>query len=150
MGSCANLYKPSIDKNIILTIENNNSSLKKVNSNNLKTQNIPESNNSYKTDFSNPKNIINKEVNKNQKYNLIKKTRTDYQINNDKKIKSEKIDYLINNNNFDIDDDNESIVINDIVDLLSIGIKYQDNNINDYKTETFYNKERTFTDSKSE
>ena len=45
---------------------------------------------------------------------------------------------------------NGSIVINDIVDLLSIGIKYQDNNINDYKTETFYNKERTFTDSKSE
>ena len=59
-----------------------------------------------------------------------------------------KIDYFLHNNVFDIDDDNESILFNDIVDLHSIGIKYQDNNnINDYKSETIYNKERSVTDN---
>ena len=40
MGTCANLYKSSIDNNIILTFENNNV---KINSNNFKAQKNQES-----------------------------------------------------------------------------------------------------------
>ena len=57
MGTCANLYKSSIDNNIILTFENNNV---KINSNNFKAQKNQESNNSFISDFSISKKIINK------------------------------------------------------------------------------------------
>ena len=93
--------------------------------------------------------IINKEVNNNIISNSKNETKKQYLSNNEEIIKSlEKIDYFLHNNVFDIDDDNESILFNDIVDLHSIGIKYQDNNNrNDYKSETLYNKERSVTDN---
>ena len=149
MGTCTNLCKSSNEKNIILTFENNSSSIKEQNSNKFKSQKIAESNYSYKTDFSNSKNIINKKVNNNKISNSKNETKKQYLSNNEEIIKSlEKIDYFLHNNVFDIDDDNESILFNDIVDLHSIGIKYQDNNnINDYKSETIYNKERSMTDN---
>ena len=151
MGTCTNLCKSSNEKNIILTFENNSSSIKEQNSNKFKSQKIAESNySSYKTNFSNSKNIIiNKEVNNNIISNSKNETKKQYLSNNEEIIKSlEKIDYFLHNNVFDIDDDNESILFNDIVDLHSIGIKYQDNNnINDYKSETIYNKERSVTDN---
>ena len=145
MGTCANLYKSSIDNNIILTFENNNV---KINSNNFKAQKNQESNNSFITDFSISKKIINK----NRKNKSVNETKKENLSNNDEIIKSlEKIDSFFHNNLFDEENKNGSIIINNL-DLHLIGIKYEHNNINDWKSETKFNKKKInpFIKNKSE